>query len=110
MTPRSAVDAATMLLPHLIAADFKDVIGLRVASGAQEKIIGPINEWLRKPDAVAIDMRTPGEAVIAHQGVMCRMRYARDLVDFTVSELVVDGPAMHDVAAALEHFAKEHRP
>ncbi len=110
MTPRSAVDAATTLLPRLIAAEVNDVIGLHVASGAQEKIVGPIREWLRKPDAVAIDLRTPGEAVIAHQGVLCRMRYARDLVDFTITDLVCDGPAMHDVAPALEHFAKGHRP
>jgi len=110
MTPRSAVDAATTLLPHLIAAHVKDVIGLRVGSGAQERIVGPIQEWLDAPDAVAIDLRTPGEAVIAHADVLCRMRYARDRVDFTVSDLVCDGPAMHDVAPALEHFAKEHRP
>ena len=109
MTPRSAVDAATMLLPHLIAAEFNDVIGLRAASGAQEKIVGPISEWLRTPDAVAIDLRTPGEAVIAHQGVLCRMRYARDRVDFTVRDLVCDGPAMHEVVAVLEDFAKDHR-
>ncbi len=105
-----SIGVATKVLEQLILGGVEDVIGLRVETGDQEPITGSIRDWLRTPDAIAIDLRTPGEAVIAHADVLCRMRYARDRVDFTVSQLVCDGPAMHDVAPALEDFAQEHRP
>ncbi|MGE5180441.1 MAG: hypothetical protein ACM31C_00180 [Acidobacteriota bacterium] len=108
-----SIGIATKVLEQLIARGVADVIGLRIETGDQERIRGSIREWLGTPgyaDAIAIDLRTPGEAVLAHADVLCRVRYARDRVDFTVTHLACDGPAMHDVAPALEHFAKEHRP
>ncbi len=113
----SAVGAATVVLRSLIAQRVEDKIGLRVVRGSsswqQELITGSIREWLGVPgyaDSIAIDLRKRGEAVLSHADVLCRVRYERDRVDFTVTDLVCDGPAMHDVAPALEHFAKEHRP
>ena len=105
-----SVAIATKVLEQLIVQGVEDVIGLRIESGDREPITGSIRDWLRTPDAVAIDLRTPGEAVLAHQGVLCRMRYARDRVDFTVRDIVCDGPAMYDVVPALEDFAKDHQP
>jgi hypothetical protein len=115
MTTAHSVGVATKVLEQLIARGVSDVIGLRVETGDQETITGSVRDWLRTPGhqgAIAIDLRTPGEAVLAHSDVMCRMRYARDRVDFTVRDLVCDGPAMHQPAlvAALESFVQEHRP
>ena len=117
--PARTVAVATKMLEQLIGRGVADAVGLCFQNGElewrQERITGPIREWLRTPgyaDAIAIDLRTPGEAVLAHSDVLCRMRYARDRIDFTVHDLVCDGPAMHQpgLVATLEHFVQEHRP
>jgi hypothetical protein len=98
----------------LIERGITAAIGLRIERGEhrEEMISGSIASWLATGgDAIAIDLRTPGEAVLAHRDVLCRMRYVRDRVDFTVHDVVRDGPAMHhaDVVAAIDRFAEEHR-
>ena len=110
-----AIRMATMMLPRLIERGEALVLGLRGESSWEpETITGSVRDWLQAPrdsDAVAIDLRTPGECVLAHADVLCRMRYARDLVDFTVRDLVCDGPAMGEprVVETLARFAEEHR-